>query len=71
MPITRLADDGVFEPEEVSLLRDIFGQICARGRIDRKSELAEGVATNLIAHYQRGLRGEELFRAVAPKKMRP
>lgn len=68
MPIRRLADIGVFKPEEVSLLRDIFDQICAQGGIDRKSAEAEEVATNLIAYHQRGLRGDELFHAATPNK---
>ncbi|WP_141245401.1 hypothetical protein [Mesorhizobium sp. WSM4313] len=71
MPIRRLPDAGVFEPEEVSVLQGIFDQICARGGIDRKSEVAEDMAINLIAYYQQGLRGEELVRAVVPKERRP
>lgn len=62
---------GFFEPDELSLLQNIFDQICAQGGIVRESEKAEAVAADLIAHYQGGLRGEELFHAVASKKARP
>lgn len=71
MPIRRLADPGVLEPEEVAFLQETFDEICARGRIDRKSEAAEELAVNLIAHYQRGLRGQELLAAVDPNKTTP
>jgi nucleoside 2-deoxyribosyltransferase len=64
MLITRLAGDGVFEPEELAVLRETLEQLCLFRGISPQSPEAEYIAQALIAHYTAGLRGEELIRAL-------
>ncbi|MGX8009650.1 RNA-binding protein [Mesorhizobium sp. ORM8.1] len=71
MPTRRLADSGIFEPEELSLLQEVFHQICAHRRIARQSDQGQAAAEALIYHYKAGLRGKQLLQAVLPKKELP
>ncbi|WP_322419481.1 hypothetical protein [Mesorhizobium huakuii] len=63
MLIKRLAGEGVFEHEELDLLREALDQLCLLRGISIQSPEAEAIAQALITHYTTGLRGEELIRA--------
>jgi len=72
MPIVRIAGNGgVFQPDELSALQNVFDQICAQYGIVRQSDKAEAVAEVVITYYQSGLRGEELLRTVALRTAAP
>jgi hypothetical protein len=66
MPIKRLVGNNVFEPEEVTLLQEMLDQLCLIRGINRQSPEAESAAADLIAGYQKGMRGAELISALLP-----
>ena len=67
MPLTRLVDASVFQPDEVALLQDLFDQLCSLRGITRQSADAATAAEALLSRYKAGLRGDELIRALRLK----
>lgn len=46
------------EPEELTILQEVFDKICERRGIRKNTEAAERAAADLIDLYQHGIRNE-------------